>query len=1859
MPGLFKKAPGAISQGIKNSPAVKAYQDKVAEINKDTNIFRAAARNVGLGAELAGKAAKFVAQEAAAGASSVGKTVIRAAAGEKVANTFNDAEMEKKIFNRETTNAQDIYEKTQKFVDQNQGTRLERAIFPVIASAGFLATENPLSAPGKKFSSKLVKELAEEVSEDVVRSTIRQSVPGIIKSKRLENALVQNVARETDPAKVSTLLSNAQKLASNRPKTSTVLRREAEAIEKADLPDGGVLLKTGDKYDGADVYDATLDSLITSSREIGDEPIDLERVKYYQDKIRKGEKIEPLRIDNSEEGLLVADGKNRATAYRREGIEFAPVVDNAATKTYQKANDPKTMYGTRKIDDSFKGFNDLSLTTLEKLKGRSVVSKQFISDLTNSPDLKKPEKELIQRMLQEEGPNVDVETFANKVKTELLPLNVKNETFARGPFKARYENVALPNELRGSVSNYKENIYESPIPTKAGYVHFDDWYGSQAPKNYFAHTRIEDMADGETRRVIEAQSDLFQKGRLEMEKGVNTGMSTGLNGSDKMVLDSLFSQIDNTTDEVVKKDLIEKRNNLLQKGRKQELEQVNKKSRELAPLEPYRNTWQDRIIREEIRQAALDGKKKIQFPVGNTAMKVEGLGEDTSFMQLDGRGFIKPDSLEVGLKIKDRNGGNEWIVTDVLGDGKFKAAPDEFITRQFEGDYTQVPPAIKEIFDVSGKADTNNPIYKFYENDVGKFLKNKYQAYRTTDAQGVDWWEVDLTKGNFKDAPVQAFGGVAGIEQDEEGNVTFDPLKAALGALGIGAITKGANKFGLRVSVLKQNPEWENVASTIAAEFDISTSGLKQASDGNGYLRFSTFPQWIPSELRDKKMMNKVLDMIDQGVEPTERATRQTELYELVVEEIEGRMGITRVDVPDGFQETDESLTTLMGVWDENPAKALEESKDFTNAMYSKVTPDGELFATKVLDTLPPIPNTPQKAFDLTEGPDMKPDFEIPQETRIQYIQRQIQDKFNRLGYVQKQITEQTGKDIDERVDAYLQQELYTGRAAEQIDIFRDSLIKSKSKDAPALMERMRKDGITVEDMGEYLQARHAKERNAKVREINEDLPDGGSGMLDSEADEILSKYAGNEKISAYADEFYEKVTKARLKLLQESGLMTPEAIETINSSYKNYVPLKLANMEQFGTRGKGFSVSGKDIKRVKGSTKERTNPLIQAIVDYEDTIIKAEKNKVAQTFAKLVTENPNKDLWEIENLKYMPRFNKEGELIMMDPKYKFADNVMEVRFDGKIKLITVHDKALAQAMKNLGTEKAISKTLVTINNYLRGVTTFYNPEFMITNFERDLQTALINISGEQGTALAAKVARDVAPAMRGIYRNLRGKADNTAPGSRSWSEIFEEMKAEGGRTGWFDTDSVENRTVSTIKLIEKYNGDGSIKSFQRAVDSAANLVSDLNESVEMAVRLSAYKNAVDSGISKRKAAQLAKNLTVNFNKKGNIGTALNSLYLFANAGIQGSARIVTALKHPRTRKIAAGIVGFSYGMAELNRQLNEEQYDRISDYEKDTNLIIMIPQWVNASEINSDTPGIEGDAETGYFFKLKLPYGYNMFKVMGDIAYNQIHQKKEPGEELKHFLSALDSSFNPLSSGSLLQFASPTVLDPIAQQYENKNFSGSPIKPEQSQYGPEKKESSMYFGGASKQSVAVAKWLSDITGGSEVESGLIEISPEIIDHYLDFIGGGVSTLIGNTVDTGLNLSQGELPDVDNMPFIRKFVGTPFEQAEKFDLYDLQEKSATKELSKNEVAKLAKDTRYALEQGQLDEETAKKILKTTLTNQDRIKAGRALSVVLKKGDLASRKEALKDLTPSQVKEFKKLLKEELEERLEQKQKEGK
>lgn len=471
---------------------------------------------------------------------------------------------------------------------------------------------------------------------------------------------------------------------------------------------------------------------------------------------------------------------DQITQFQQGNLEVAPIEGEVA---FKKKEEPKA---------------ELSTKILEDLQGREIVSKQYILDATNRGEIKQQERDIIRKALEDEGDKVNVADFTKKVRAELLPLKITRSN-------DEYEHVSL-KEGRGNVKDYGENVYESPYATLASGGHY--------PKheNYFGHTRYEDMGDNTTRRIIEVQSDLAQKGGIESLESEDT--RAVIKGSIRNKEDKLSSELYSLNRKIqkIREDIMsalrakdESTAQKLSDEAKPFLEQKKSLTKELQDLKEsvsekglnklkqYSNpTAHFRLVREEIKKAAEDGKTKIQFPTGETAMKIEGLGSTSRFVFGDEsqpelyNTLVTVSDLQVGQSVYDDN--MEWIITDVLGDGKFRAIPkrDLEIVNDSElyqkankwgylhddnghitVDWNKVvkddvfmdlldKSSYAEQFDISGKIDKSNPIYRFYEKDLGRYLKNNYDAKLVTDKNGVTWYEVNVNP-DLAEQPVMAF----------------------------------------------------------------------------------------------------------------------------------------------------------------------------------------------------------------------------------------------------------------------------------------------------------------------------------------------------------------------------------------------------------------------------------------------------------------------------------------------------------------------------------------------------------------------------------------------------------------------------------------------------------------------------------------------------------------------------------------------------------------------------------------------------------------------------------------------------------------------------------------------------------------------------------------------------------------------------------------------------------------------------------------------------------------------------------------------------------------------------------------------
>ncbi|EPC0751771.1 hypothetical protein ACRWBJ_005466, partial [Escherichia coli] len=131
-----------------------------------------------------------------------------------------------------------------------------------------------------------------------------------------------------------------------------------------------------------------------------------------------------------------------------------------------------------------------------------------------------------------------------------------------------------------------------------------------------------------------------------------------------------------------------------------------------------------------------------------------------------------------------------------------------------------------------------------------------------------------------------------------------------------------------------------------------------------------------------------------------------------------------------------------------------------------------------------------------------------PEETIASRFVRQMQDKFQVLKAVQENIRKTGGK-VDDSNNAYMAEELFHGKAENDLNVMKERYVQPLAK----LLADYK---IAQADLDEYLYARHAPERNAHIAKINPKMPDGGSGMTNAEAAEIMQRVRNSGKQAQY-----------------------------------------------------------------------------------------------------------------------------------------------------------------------------------------------------------------------------------------------------------------------------------------------------------------------------------------------------------------------------------------------------------------------------------------------------------------------------------------------------------------------------------------------------------------------------------------------------------------------------------------------------------------------------------------------------------------------------------------------------------------------
>ena len=779
------------------------------------------------------------------------------------------------------------------------------------------------------------------------------------------------------------------------------------------------------------------------------------------------------------------------------------------------------------------------------------------------------------------------------------------------------------------------------------------------------------------------------------------------------------------------------------------------------------------------------------------------------------------------------------------------------------------------------------------------------------------------------------------------------------------------------------------------------------------------------------------------------------------------------------------------------------------------------------------------------------------------------------------------------------------------------------------LQNFMTEHKLSIRDLHLYLYAMHAPHRNrvkasaAKARKIpnasgiftsiadaKKYQKENGLAVTPNSAEQIikdLKRTLGEDKFQKLerASKFVYAINSYRLNLQLESGLLNFDRLDanqlkaySDEAFVRTYVPLRGENVviadEFFETPlGPGkIGVSGVESKKASGRVSEAENTVAWSVMETDYTIDRMEKNIVVLSFAKLIQDNKEalKDFATIVSLEDYKRHRDENNQLflgLVEKQQTDPDHNIHFKANGSEFVILVKDKRIGQAFNrtNMTDSGVFLQTSSMINRYFSAVHTSFNPEFIITNFVRDFQTALVNVQGLKETVgefkdtekLSRNILRDIKASGIGLKRFIRDKKTDT-----EFSKLAEEFSLAGGRIDFYAFKDARDFEKKFSSYIKDTGPLGSRKWFKQTKD----FISEYNAVVENTMRLSAYKNAkeafIQNGMTEgdaiRRAAEISRNLTVNFSQKGELSSGLNALYLFFNASVQGSVRLLQATFHrpwnktslgkkgfTRVQKIEASIMTLGFAMGILNALLAGEDEDGINRYEK-------IDLKSRSRQMHIYMPGFDS------FFKIPLPWGYNVFYVAGDTIAALMMGHTSPGRASMHMMSSTAEAFMPFSFGgsdnvfkAALKTASPTFTDPFVDLALNENYFGQPIYKDPV-WGSSDPPSERYWSSTGGVFKGVSRSINALTGGSKVEPGFVSIPPDVLEHIWETVGGGAARFVERSTDLVWMIGPGRLTHRETgevkwnkVPLARRFMYDETATANRFvyDKYSEYEKLIT------------------------------------------------------------------------------------------------
>ena len=710
------------------------------------------------------------------------------------------------------------------------------------------------------------------------------------------------------------------------------------------------------------------------------------------------------------------------------------------------------------------------------------------------------------------------------------------------------------------------------------------------------------------------------------------------------------------------------------------------------------------------------------------------------------------------------------------------------------------------------------------------------------------------------------------------------------------------------------------------------------------------------------------------------------------------------------------------------------------------------------------------------------------------------------------------------------------------------------------------------------------------------------------------------DKYVTETNNLWDATNAATKKILRDSykaGMMSKDAYQYVRDMYSHYIPLRgwdgTTADQVWDYIGGGKGAFNQTLKTAHGRTSIADDPIAYIENMAESGILLNNKNWVKQHLMLLAQNHPTSLLtlskaWYVKSvddngneewIPATPRITsqmnsnqvkaaidafeqkmenmaqtgdatqKRDGLNIAYPQTHSEEREHEVRVmkDGEEYVIYVNgDPQLAQAMNNTRAHRVreiqsgkLDRAAAWLGRKMAAAYTSLSPLFIPSNYFRDLTMTLASTAIREDAKYNYLLRKNLATSwnlgfMLRDYQNgkLREKVDNGNATPKE--QMFYDFMMNGGETGFvssLDVEDLKKKFKNDLKDLDRWKANP-VKVGHTIMDS----IEFLNRMIEDSNRFAVYMTSIQYGRSIDEAVNDAKDVTLNFNRKGTGEYGwqmIRNLYLFINPAVQSLQTLGALVKHHPFKFTAVTASWLASGvlvpvvnaalMSMLGGDDDKDKYWQFTKWDRRNNAIMWIPF-------------------THEYVKIPLAQEFRAFYGIGDMIASKMMGGELAEESWSQYAEDMLGQvvdMLPLDptgyDGNIAVSLMPNAIRPVFELAFNVDFTGKPLfkETEYNKYDPNFTKA---YVGTPDWLVRASKMVNSIGNDyPDVQQNSIDAfgdprynlnNPAVVDHVLSSYLGGAYTM-GSQVLGVLTKSLNDPKEIKvaDIPLFSKFVSNP------------------------------------------------------------------------------------------------------------------